>query len=117
MTDLYAGRILRPEQVAGEVAGYPLSPLRSSCQGKSWSQSHTKASRNVRTIRGIDIFCSPKHMTLHKSVLESILAVCHESTDGNPGEVLGRDGHVNMCTANKIPRPGVGKDQLYRAGA
>ena len=45
----------------------------------------------VEAIRGIDLLYSPKHMTLHRLALESIIAVCHKCNDTNKDMVLGRD--------------------------
>ena len=47
--------------------------------------------RDTAPRAGVAVGGFPKHMTLHKSVLESILAVCHKSSDSNPDELFGTD--------------------------
>ncbi len=42
------------------------------------------------SLREIEIVSYPKHMTLHRFSLESILADCHKSSDTNQDEVFGR---------------------------
>ena len=48
------------------------------------------ANRNLKSIRGIDIVSSPRHMSLHRFAVESILADCHKSSDTDPDGVFGR---------------------------
>ena len=49
----------------------------------------------------------PKHMTLHKFAEDSILAVCHESSDTNPDEVFGRDADRRLACASCIGPRGI----------
>ena len=84
-------------------------PPRAVFSATRSSLSWSKARKNVQAIRGIDISCSPEHVTLHESVLESILAVCHKSNGNNPAEVFGRHRAIAALAAEGLVRVVAGK--------